>query len=336
MSGPSAVTILIKAPNQMVDDQSIQCQRTWTVKELKVHLSNVYPSKPHPEGQKLIYSGKLLSDSAVLSDVLKTYDGHENNTIHLVCSTKENVCGSTVPPAPSKPIEVNVPEPAPSNPWPPVSSSFDPSTYPAFNDATNHDVRRRYPAPFPGPVNNMPYAYNYYTQENMNRHIMWVQQAYMQYMAQYMQMSNGRYYMRDTHEDQPEAPAPPMSEPPPQNAADEEPEEENHVNRDWLEWVYIMSRLIVLLSVVYFYSSPLRFMLVMTVALILFSIDLERWRRRNNSNEGQPTADTSGAPAEEPSNEVNNIQERPHWFAIVWTFLSSFFLSLIPDHRDIP
>lgn len=64
----------------------------------------------------------------------------------------------------------------------------DPSTYPAFNDATNHDVRRRYPAPFPGPVNNMPYAYNYYTQENMNRHIMWVQQAYMQYMAQYMQM----------------------------------------------------------------------------------------------------------------------------------------------------
>ncbi|KAF6216264.1 hypothetical protein GE061_000604 [Apolygus lucorum] len=318
----------------MVEDQSIQCERTWTVKELKVHLSNVYPSKPHPDGQKLIYSGKLLSDGAVLSDVLKTYDGHENNTIHLVCSTKENPWVSSVPSTTAtKPVIPSVPEPVPSHPsWPP-SSIYNPPGYPSFTENGNHDVRRRYPAPFPGPVNNVPYAYNYYTQENMNRHILWAQQAYMQYMAQYMQMSNGRYYVRpENTEELPETP-PPANEPPPPNAVEEEPEEENHVNRDWLEWIYIISRLVVLSSVVYFYSSPLRFMLVMTVALILFSIDLERWRRRNNVNGGQDNVSSSG---DDRTNEVNNIQERPHWLAIVWTFLSSFFLSLIPDQRDIP
>lgn len=40
------------------------------------------------EEQKLIYSGKLLTDSAVLKDILRTYEGQENHTVHLVCTTK--------------------------------------------------------------------------------------------------------------------------------------------------------------------------------------------------------------------------------------------------------
>lgn len=64
-----------------------------------------------------------------------------------------------------------------------------------------------------------------------------------------------------------------------------------------------------------------------------FSIDLERWRRRNNVNEAPENVNSTG---DDRPNDVNNIQERPHWLAIVWTFLSSFFLSLIPDQRDIP
>lgn len=40
------------------------------------------------EEQKLIYSGKLLTDSAILKDVLRVYEGQENHTVHLVCTTK--------------------------------------------------------------------------------------------------------------------------------------------------------------------------------------------------------------------------------------------------------
>lgn len=40
------VTLVIKAPNQKYDDQTINCYQNWTVEKLKAHLSDVYPSKP--------------------------------------------------------------------------------------------------------------------------------------------------------------------------------------------------------------------------------------------------------------------------------------------------
>lgn len=40
------VTLVIRAPNQKYDDQTINCFQNWTVEKLKAHLSDVYPSKP--------------------------------------------------------------------------------------------------------------------------------------------------------------------------------------------------------------------------------------------------------------------------------------------------
>lgn len=39
-------TLVIRAPNQKYDDQTINCYQNWTVEKLKAHLSDVYPSKP--------------------------------------------------------------------------------------------------------------------------------------------------------------------------------------------------------------------------------------------------------------------------------------------------
>lgn len=40
-------SLIIKSPNQAQEDQTIEgVNLTWTVKELKTHLSAVYPSKP--------------------------------------------------------------------------------------------------------------------------------------------------------------------------------------------------------------------------------------------------------------------------------------------------
>lgn len=41
-----SVTLVVKAPNQKVADQTVECALNWTVKKLKEHLSLVYPSKP--------------------------------------------------------------------------------------------------------------------------------------------------------------------------------------------------------------------------------------------------------------------------------------------------
>lgn len=40
------VTIIVKAPNQQFEDQTIRCELSWTIKRLKGLLSEVYPSKP--------------------------------------------------------------------------------------------------------------------------------------------------------------------------------------------------------------------------------------------------------------------------------------------------
>lgn len=41
-----AVRVIIKAPNQQIKDQIINCDIGWTVGQLKDHLTDVYPSKP--------------------------------------------------------------------------------------------------------------------------------------------------------------------------------------------------------------------------------------------------------------------------------------------------
>lgn len=45
---------------------------------------------------------------------------------------------------------------------------------------------------------------------------------------------------------------------------------EEDLNRDWLDWVYTVSRAVVLLSIVYFYSSFSRFVMVMMAMLVLY------------------------------------------------------------------
>lgn len=40
------VTLIVKAPNQQIEDQMVQCELSWTIQKLKQHLSEVYPSKP--------------------------------------------------------------------------------------------------------------------------------------------------------------------------------------------------------------------------------------------------------------------------------------------------
>ena len=40
------VTLVIKAPNQRIEDQTVDCMLGWTVKKLKEHLRTVYPNKP--------------------------------------------------------------------------------------------------------------------------------------------------------------------------------------------------------------------------------------------------------------------------------------------------
>lgn len=40
------VKLVVKAPNQQIEDQVMDVHLKWTVLDLKKHISNHYPSKP--------------------------------------------------------------------------------------------------------------------------------------------------------------------------------------------------------------------------------------------------------------------------------------------------
>uniref|UniRef100_A0A8C0MB58 Homocysteine inducible ER protein with ubiquitin like domain 1 n=2 Tax=Canis lupus familiaris TaxID=9615 RepID=A0A8C0MB58_CANLF len=82
---PEPVTLLVKSPNQRHRDLELSGDRSWSVGRLKAHLSRVYPERPRPEDQRLIYSGKLLLDHQYLKDLLPKEKRH---VLHLVCNVK--------------------------------------------------------------------------------------------------------------------------------------------------------------------------------------------------------------------------------------------------------
>lgn len=45
---------------------------------------------------------------------------------------------------------------------------------------------------------------------------------------------------------------------------------DDELNRDWLDWLYTVSRASVLLSIVYFYSSFSRFVMVVGAMLLVY------------------------------------------------------------------
>ncbi|XP_037959776.1 homocysteine-responsive endoplasmic reticulum-resident ubiquitin-like domain member 2 protein [Teleopsis dalmanni] len=85
-SNVTSVKLLIKASNQLHDDQVVESDLLWTVQRLKMQLSLVYPSQPPVAEQKLIYSGQLLNDKLLLKDVIRSYKDvyTQNHIFHLV------------------------------------------------------------------------------------------------------------------------------------------------------------------------------------------------------------------------------------------------------------
>ncbi|TKS88365.1 Homocysteine-responsive endoplasmic reticulum-resident ubiquitin-like domain member 2 protein [Collichthys lucidus] len=320
----SPVTLVIRAPNQKYDDHTINCYQNWTVEKLKEHLADVYPSKPSSKDQRLVYSGKLLLDHFTLKDVLRKQD--EYHMLHLVCTSR-------TPPSSPKPTR--------SHGNKPQESSASPTSTP--------------------PTNMMPAYYNPMT-------LMWWQQLYArQYYLHYQLLAASSQHLRpDRPAAQPNQPDPLSQRPQADrrgnpevqmNAQGGEILNEEELNRDWLDWVYTFSRAAILLSVVYFYSSFSRFVMVMMAMLVLYlhqagwfpfnlenelllpgdranQDDLEGELQNHDLQEMEGVADDGsdddGESGEEGAEDPNSA---PHagFLSSTWSFIITFFMSLIPE-----
>ncbi|XP_046715762.1 homocysteine-responsive endoplasmic reticulum-resident ubiquitin-like domain member 2 protein [Silurus meridionalis] len=338
----SPVILIIKAPDQKYDDQTINCFLNWTVEKLKSHLSNVYPSKPNSKDQRLVYSGKLLQDHCKLRDVLRKQD--EFHMLHLVCasrspppspSTRRRNGGSSLAmnpnslgsPAPSDDVQSSSSEENPASLSFGSSSSISPAPGSAwtqwFNQHRNNTNTPHYP------------MYNPHT-------LLWWQQLYtwqchMTYQAWLASLRPRRPNEEDLH-------------------------------HDWLDWVYAASRAVVLLSLVYFYSSFSRFVMV-TGAMLLLYLHQAGWNPFNLENELQDLAEPANHNQDELNADNRNNTDRladeggdeeeeqrdgaddddddddyddeddiddEGWvnmgfLSSTWSFITTFFASLIPE-----
>jgi len=82
------VSLVIKNPGNQSIDFRTEIELSKTVGDLKQLIAQQYPNNPAPQAQRLIFSGKLLEDSNVLTDLLKQHDTSFPQTFHLVVKTQ--------------------------------------------------------------------------------------------------------------------------------------------------------------------------------------------------------------------------------------------------------
>ncbi|NXQ12516.1 HERP2 protein, partial [Peucedramus taeniatus] len=130
---------------------------------------------------------------------------------------------------------------------------------------------------------------------------------------------------------------------------------EEDFNRDWLDWMYTFSRAAILLSIVYFYSSFSRFVMVMGAMLLVY-LHQAGWfpfRQEGGQQQAANNAEVNrdGQHANNPdleemerlmddgidedngedAGEDGNTEQQPGFMASAWSFITTFFTSLIPE-----
>jgi len=352
----TSMQVIVKAANQKYNDQTIQCQGSWTVKKLKAHLAKVYPCKPKENQQKIIFSGRLLQDHLVLKDVLRSFDPSCPTTVHLVCSPgAESQESSPAPEVPASSTASTTTTSPPSNAGLRRRATSPTSTVNSVGNQPAAASTSQVPSYVAQPLPNPQYPQNW----NVETYNAWMRQyysyaqqpqrsagdgaaqdyqnMYYQYWQYYMYMhyaqhahaSGGVDILRNLsaagaptvdaapaedasaapeaagvpNNGEANAPAPAAAAAGPVGAAGGggamfEDEEEEGRNRDWLDWLYVGSRLGVLLSIIYFYSTVGRFMLVFGFCFLVYIVRNHLYANRNNNNRNQRNNDVPAANAD--------------------------------------
>nr|XP_036883365.1 homocysteine-responsive endoplasmic reticulum-resident ubiquitin-like domain member 2 protein isoform X4 [Manis javanica] len=349
------VTLIIKAPNQKYSDQTVSCFLNWTVGKLKTHLSNVYPSKPLTKDQRLVYSGRLLPDHLQLKDILRKQD--EYHMVHLVCTSR------TPPSSPksSTSRENHEALASSSNSSSDQSGSATPSssqeTLSLAASSSSEGLRQRtllQAQTDPAQSHQFPYV--------MQGQAAVTAQATSNANSAQPAASQPLNLAHAPGEEPPEAPNlvaqenQPMNENVQMNAQGGPLLNEDDFNRDWLDWMYTFSRAAILLSIVYFYSSFSRFIMVMGAMLLVYLHQAGWFPFRQEG--GQQQAPNNNAEVNNDGQNVNNLEleemerlmddgledesgedagedasviQRPGLMASAWSFITTFFTSLIPE-----
>ncbi|XP_074149581.1 homocysteine-responsive endoplasmic reticulum-resident ubiquitin-like domain member 1 protein isoform X2 [Sminthopsis crassicaudata] len=341
--------------------------------------TSIEGAEKREEDQRLIYSGKLLLDHLYLRDILPKHE--KRHVLHLVCSIRN----------PSKmPEKISESSEQPTGLNQDQHSSVDssssglrqrdvlhnPSSLAWENNSRMEAIQQTFQGVSPGFSGYTTYGW---------LQLSWFQQIYArQYYMQYLAATaaSGAFTSSPSAQEIPvvstPTPAPihnqfpAENQPGNQNAAAQvvvNPganqnlrmnaqggplvEEDDEMNRDWLDWIYSATTFSVFLSILYFYSSLSRFLMVMGATLVMYlhHVGWFPFRQRPtpqipnnmpprvainqdpNNNLQEENADGDGEPGLVPPQQdlLEGQQGSPSIMSTAWLVFKTFFASLLPE-----
>ena len=366
------VIIKVKSPSAAYQDLELTCDVSDTVIRLKQRIAEDFPTKPPVTGQKLVYSGKILKDSDALENVLRFEDDCQKFTFHLVCAMPQK---KTQEPQPSTSSSVQQPEP--SFPDGLRQRSVGQGTT-VETGVDMNQMMREFSTQYSEAMASM-------TNNPSEADIAAMQQLYNQYVSVYMQ------YMQSQSWDQQQmffpqavggaggqeqAPGQEVAAPaggdqgvdagagmvmnaggPGAAAGQIQEAQGGDRQRDLLDWVYVMTRVMLLVSVIYFHSSFLRLAFVVGVGFFAYfyqnrvrqmrlqrqRLEQQQQRQRQQQAEQQQQQqndndDASDASNDEETDEAEDIEieePAPSKLAVFLTFCTTFVTSLMPENPQV-
>ncbi|KAL3998536.1 Ubiquitin family protein [Acanthocheilonema viteae] len=371
-SNDENVRLIIRCALQSFDDLPISCLSSWTVLQLKEKLAIDCPSKPEVKKQRLIYAGHCLHDDHTLKSVfeLRPIDDGNVHVIHLVCPPKDfntHVDASvlrrrTINHTQANPTSLGTATQAQNHN---VNGIFPLYTYPLWTSsvaqgsfATPQSMLVSSSAQFQSAYQAYMISYNNYMYQMMSA--LENSSNGIQFPSQPLLNSQQTVLQPPQQANQPQAAfaaGPNLAAAPAAGGIVQEAVagDVDGQQRDFLDVIYKAIRMCFLIMLVYVYSSAERFFGVLIFILLVWFIQARRDRNNREradrelaaavDNVRQPQqADVNqeGHGAQENTNETVTARideeepREPTAWVVFWstcyTFITSFFSSLIPDN----
>eukprot|EP00079_Xenopus_tropicalis_P034699 XP_017948470.1 PREDICTED: homocysteine-responsive endoplasmic reticulum-resident ubiquitin-like domain member 1 protein isoform X3 [Xenopus tropicalis] len=320
------VTLLIRSPSLRQEEREISAPRNCTVRELKTQLRQELPGEPMEQDQRLIYAGKLLPDHLKLNEVLSMESRH---VLHLVCSKR---------------IPLNQTQDSSQHPG---CSSAQPHTVNSEADGIRQRILPQSNSADGSNTSSYAAAAAGRSPSQRGQEIPVVPPAAPDPLPHPFPANN------QPQNPEVQAPVNPVANPNLRmNAQGGLVEEEDDVHRDWLDWIYTAARFSIFLSILYFYSSLSRFMMVLG-AMILMYLHHAGWFPFRPRPAPEEAANVNIPPMAAPNHQDqnNNLQQEENdhledpsadrteaatlqaqsFLTTAWIFFKTFFASLIPE-----
>jgi len=365
----SSVILKIKSPSATYPDLELECELGNSIMKVKEMIKDQFPTNPSVSGQKLVYSGKILKDTDILENVLRFEDEVTKFTFHLVCALPQKKKS-----VPENPVGIDsFPDGIRQR-----HTAGDGNGSNNDMDQMMRDFSNQYSEAMAGMTSNPSDADTAAMQLLYNQYL----SVYMQYLQSQAQFTthqqSSQFFVPDQQQHQqhlnlnqdvgqgPEADAGAVPDAGPNNAglvmnagaAAAGPIQDVPADRqrDLLDWVYVMTRLMFLISVIYFHSSFIRLAFVAGLGFAVYLYQnrirqAQRLRQQQQQQQQQQEQNQRNNPeevAEEAGNDVGHNNETedeiaaeaepenaPSKLAVLVTFMTSLVSSIIPEQPQV-